>query len=442
MTTVDEPPTDPEGLAEFLKGFIRWNNIRTWGLLLIVTVLALVYFSFVQPVIIAKSIDQSRFIAYAANLIRAIQDNPLDFSSGDNFRHELLIMTPVLEKSKAETSSVKLYKLLTRLYEPAPASPNEFESRLTSIYDEDIKPHVESATDLLSPSFLNGSSEKNPEPDSARAVLLTLYASVCKEQGSQGKFIAPYIQGRQLLRAALGLPVKDVRELAYTHNALGANYADTLRNYSSYADFFKTVALREKVSIALKEEQPLSPLALARYADNEYQLAFNYASSNFSKARYLNNSADLRISLINQCHMYGINLKRQDKADQKFVDDNVDLPVQGQGNGKPHHLLQIIQRLQQDLDRAVLLSREPKIYFTRAQLFSLAGALSEKYKCLILRPPLKLRDAALGDLGMAASLGLSREYFDEARSVDLGLKWLWGSQDSRAKLLSLSGTEE
>jgi hypothetical protein len=445
LTADNEPPTEAAELAQYVKGFIRWNTIRFWAVLSSATLFFFLYVAVIQPGLTKQAVEANAFATESARLLRLLQDSPLDFSSADLFRHQLLTTTPLIQRPEyKDSSSFEVYRILSKLYSPGIADSSGFDNQMTLLYDEEIRPHIESDTGILKDSIFKVPYDAALEPINSRVLLLTLLAIVCNEQGGQGRFVEPYIQARQILKTAISLS-HDSSEIAYTRNALGVNYAGLLRGYASYRNLFSpNTKAGRRIAETIDEIQPLAPLALARLAEAEYNLASRTSISNFARARYLNNSVDLRISLLQQSHVGGIKFEGNRKAEEDFLSENVDPPAFPlQGGWRPARLPAILQRLRSDLDQAIRLTQDPRIYFTRAQLFALAGTLSEKYGVEpgYLCPRRDSCDLAIADLSTAASLGLSRRYFSSTLARELGLEWLWKWEHGKRQLTILAAEQ-
>jgi hypothetical protein len=439
-TLTKKTPTNSGDLPEYIEAYVRTNNLIRWAIIFTIAGLSLTYLMFVQPNIIEHEVARVNFRTHTLGLIRLIDEAPLDFSSADLFRHQLFLAGPMIESMGRGTASAKLYKILTQLYDPSVTSSQLFESQLSHVYESEVRPYLNTEVGTLKESILAVPYTPQLEAMDAKIALLTLLAVLCNEQGDQGQFIRPYIQSRQLLNAALLLSPSSSGGLAFTHSTLGTNYANMLRSYSSYITLFSQNASSQKAIIeAIGETGSLQPLTLARLADQEYRLAYEGASANFPKARYLNNGSDLRISLLHQCHLRGVSLAGQGEADAEFLSKNVDPPPKAAGTDwKPESLNSILTKLHSDLDLALSLSKNPRIYFTRAQLYSLSGSLSEKYGSQYLGSPVELQGWGLHDLQTAADLGLNPHHFAPARASDLALDWLWKFDSIRPSLLRLS----
>jgi hypothetical protein len=415
------PSGDP--LADRLNKFIKYSHRRFW-----ITLLStLIFVTLVAPFLVTDQIAKSSFRLHSNGLLRLLRDTRFDFSSADLFRQELQDAAPAVNPFES-TATYQIYQILSQLYGPTVTNTTAFERQLTTIYDTNIKPYVQADLGLLDLDSLPIPYEPSLEPTSAKVVLLTLLANICNEQGNQGRYADPYLQGRQLLKMALAIKIHEPRELAYTNNVLGVNYADSLHCYKQYiAKFAGKPEATPKIRVSLGENQPLAPLTIARLADYHYRLAADASSNNFAKSRYLNNSADLRISLLKEIHLQGIELSGQGTTDEQFLIQNVDPPVIEDPNWRPTRLVMILQNLSKDLGQAIDLSHGPRIYFTRAQLYSLGGQLHDKYRIEGGDPwgsASVLRELGLQDLRTAASLGLPTRILDASRAGELGVDWL------------------
>jgi hypothetical protein len=425
-------------LANKLDEFIKHSNRRFW-----VTIISIILFiTLIAPYLVTVQIARSSFRTHSNNLLHSLSDTRFDVSSADYFHRQLQDAAPALE-SFGPTSTNEVYQILNQLYSPSVTSASEFEKRLTSVYDAKIRPYVLDDIGIIDLDRLPLPYEPSLESSYAKVTLLTLLANICNEQGNQGRYLDPYLQARQLLKAALAINTKDPHDTAYTHNVFGVNYADSLRCYSLYSEKLKLNSVGTgKIKEALGETQPLAPLSMVRLADDHYRKAAAASSNNFAKARYLNNSADLRIWLLRQIHLQGAKIYGDGTTDEQFLIQNVDPPAPGDSSWHPTRLSSILQALANDLGEAIDLAHAPRIYFTRAQLYALAGDLYGRYKFVNVPPwseAQNLRALGVQDLQTAASLGLPARFLETSRSDEFGLSSLSKSGDPKSTAVGVPG---
>jgi hypothetical protein len=262
------------------------------------------------------------------------------------------------------------------------------------------------------------------------------------QSGDQGRFLAPYLQARQLLNKAISECPPNV-SIPAAYNARGLAYVSLILRYSDYQLLFEESNIRDLVSKELGETQPLSILTLARRADADFERAIATNTSTFSRARYLNNRVDLRMQLLAAIHLDGRQFQPVNEAEASVVHDNLDPPpTPAPRDWNPLNLAAILDTLDAQLTEASTLSAQPEIFFTRAQLYSIAGELNDKY-ALGRRwaDNSGTRRHALRDLETATQLGLSPRLIDQQRAAEFRLGWLWKGSEIRILLERLQGRQ-
>src|SRR5262249_46823262 len=154
--------------------------------------------------------------------------------------------------------------------------------------------------------------------------------------------------------------------------------------------------------------------------------AVNVSPNNFMKARSLNNKVDLRLTLLHLVHLQNNQLEESDHTDDQFLADNF-APRTGNDEEDNRALEHVLDTLLSELDEAAHLARAPAVFFTEGQLLAMASQLSTKYglKKDEWRDAGRLRERAIYELGIAASLHLPSGVLNEARAKDFYLESLW-----------------
>ncbi len=421
----------PAELATFVQSTVKRFDRRYYITLAVVILLVLI----IPASIYLQYASKADFRRASRRLARIAQEAPLDFSAADAYR-SISLDTDAAVGEYDHTATYELHHLLRELYPTHVVDPVTFEKNLATVYDSRIRRKVIPSYGTLPREALDVPFDASLDAKDAKVALLTLLGVMCNAQGDQGAYIQPYVVGRQLLREAL-LAAGSSDTAPLTHNALGVNYVGCLMRHSEYERLFvNTSDVVASLKTALGEAAPLRPLALARLANDEYEIASNTATNNFARARYLNNRTDLRLALIAAVHLRGAHFDRADPNDAVFLNQHVDPPPT---DGPPRQLWKIFTDLRNDLNAAVRLSRDPHILFTRAQLASVNAQLCHKYEVPQVtcnRPELERR--ALADLESARSMQLPARWFTAARSSDLLLEWLWQNEGTKAAMARLA----
>ncbi len=378
----------------------------------------------VAPLVTAEIVDQRNFLRDCFRLSHLVQHERLDFDSSNVFRRALDEVRPSFRSfAVADSSSDSLFAYLDLLYGTEVVDTALFESALTEIYEERIAQNARRDLGVLLPEALAARETFLGEPPLAVATALTVQGLVALTQGDDGKFVKPYLQARQLLQAATALG----EDVPAAWNGLGQAYANMIVAHEAYSALFEDAA-KPTLEKTIGELTPQTRVALAREAVECYERSLGIDPSAFARARALNNKADIVISLLREVHENGVDLTIQTSGDREFVNLNLDAPpVPRPVDWKPSGLIAILQRLETEVSQAAILGREPDIFFTRAQLRSLAGALVEKYG-LQGNPwmdPEAVRTQVIADLYAARSLGLPATYFEREEATRLGLAWAW-----------------
>jgi hypothetical protein len=431
----------PDTVAYVLNAHFRRANKRFY----ITLFLLLVSVFGVLPLLVAKGLSTSNYRRESRRIVQLVQETRVEFSSGDHFREHLRDAEPSM--GQKETATYRTYRILRRLYDPSILTPTAFSEAMTAIYEEEIKPHTTPASGLLNTDTFK-TPELESEPALAGPTYLTLLAIICNEQGDQGRHVDPYLQARQLLRLASN-NMHAPTNAPSTHNASGVNYAGLLKAYDGYAGKFRSnPVIAEKVRSELGLPEPLSRLALLREAKNEYTAAARQSSSNLAKARSLNNQVDVLLTFLHLVHIENRldSNEIRDETDRSFLENELCPQIPNQ-IWQPKRLIAILNNWRRDLSQALTLSREPEIFFTRAQLYSIGGSLGEKYHLVdsFWGDHDVVARASLTDLGVAAAMHLPKWVFDRSASNQLYLEWLWGQSALTPKLeelASISGVDE
>lgn len=412
-------PDDPVTLAHEVSVFITRYTRRLYVSLSVALLSALI----VVPLLVVKLVADSNEFRESRLLAELVQRANLELSSADEFREQLRDAAPT--NRRAGSATQRTYDILSRLYDPAIRANDLFRSAEVEIYEQNIKPYISSDTGLLDVSFFS-QLPSGSESELSRISWLTLLATICNRRGAQGRYLVPYLQAYQLLQLATSVGPK--QSIPATHNSLGLSLAGLLKNYDPYIAKFAHGA-SEGIRSALGQAVPLSQLALLRLAEAEYKASEQQSFGAFGRARAINNQVDLRITFLYRLHVQERFMISEitDNDDRAFLTSEF-APMIPESKWDSRKLVEVLNRLRSELDNALTLSAEPEIFFTRAQLYSVGGALGEKYN---------LRDgfwgstrvvsaAALSDLRVAASLQeLSKQVFEESVASEFYLDWLW-----------------
>lgn len=423
---------DPESVAQYVKAFSEYVNRRY-----VLTVIVIsIFFFLVLPFLVADLIARSNFARQSRRLVTLSQEARLSFSNADMYRQQLRDADDSLMAYKDTTSATReIFDTLSGLYSPTITTSRDFESALSTQYQAKVIQFTSRDYALVSKDGLKVPYASSLENPAAKATLLTIIGVICNEQGGQGQHINSYLQGRQFLQAAIAIAKEEGLKLPTTHNALGVNYASTLKCYSDYAAKFATPSYSAALEAALGEAEAIKPLALALLADKEYGIAAGASTSNFARSRFLNNKVDLRLELLRDIHLHNRPFEPASQSDEEFLRTSLAWPP---SNGE--RVAAVLAGLLEDIQKSLDLAHEPQFYFTRAELLCLSGQLSEKYKLSDsrFRDISKLRMEALQDLRTSLSLGLSPIYLSEARSTEFGFDWLVADPTAKAAFTLLA----
>jgi hypothetical protein len=431
-----------EDLPAALQERDRYFNRRYYITLVALVLGAGLAFGIGLPSVIDRYVKETNFRQSSGRLVRIVHDTRLAFSSADVYRRQIEIATPHIEAfGSRETATADILAVLNRLFAEEIATPSDFQRSLSEVYEERVDSQARSATGALPPTALECPYSPSKESAATKVTLLTLLATLANEEGDQGRHLRPYIQARQLLVSGLEA-AKDIKEpLPSLHNALGVSLTSILKKYSEYEALFESEG---EVTDILRQDlggsEPLSRIDLAQAASAQYKEAADEATSRYLKARYLNNSVDLSMLLIVDVHFRRVRFSPQNSSEVHFLEESVDPPPLHGDQWQPLRLPAILARLESNLREATDLAREPDFYFTRAQLYSVAGRLSQTYVFPTSRwsDPGVLYELALEDLSTALRLGMPSSLFAESRAEDFYLDWLWSQPGAQPRLLDLS----
>jgi hypothetical protein len=432
--TADTASSSADFSDRFEQALRRLN--RRYFVTLGVMLVLLTLIGTVVALLFLERAGETEFKAASRSLVKLVQTEPLDFSSSDYYRAQLR-ETQTIVAREPDTATARLHSLLSAMYVDGVGDAKAFSTNLASVYDRYVRSTATGVSHIVPDQTLNVTVDTSLDAPGTKTAMLTALGVLCNSQGDQGAFIEPYLLGRQFLRAALS-SAPSGEPVPLTYNAIGVNYAGSMTCYDDYcAVLDESTTEGRQVRAALADGSPLPRLTMARLADESYARAAAASGNNFVRARALNNRADLRVALIVAVHLRNEDFRGRDQADATFLKSNVDPP--DQPNLAPKQLWRILLSLRRDLNSAAALSRDPHIFFTRAQLHSVTGAICEKYHhktdpC----DPATLTSAALQDLGMARQLQLPPHLFSEARAHELHLSWLWSRKDARVRLESLA----
>jgi hypothetical protein len=421
---------NPQTVTTILQHHIHRSNKRSYTFILI----GVVFVFLILPWLVTQAISSSDSRRESERLVSLVQETRIDFSSGDHIRERLHEAEGRLASSATATSGV--YDALKHLYDPSIKNPADFEKAINVIYETQIKPNVSETGLLRDDAFRikRSSSQARLAP----AAYLTLLATVCNTVGDNGKHVDPYLQGRQLLRLAFNY-FQATDNVPASHNMAGVNYAGLLKAYGSLEEKFKDEHLAQKVQSALDINGIPSQLSLLRMAKAEYVLAEQQSPSNLAKARSLNNQVDVLLTFLSRIHLEG-RLDPEiirDETDRRFLEDEFAIKMPDK-TVDHQQLIEILNRFRTNLTEALKLSRDPEIFYTRAQLFSIGGELSEKYKLNLWGGSDSIAQMAVTDLHTAASMQMPARLFEKADAQQFYLAWLWRRPNMEIQLEQLA----
>jgi hypothetical protein len=357
-----------------------------------------------------------------------VQEHPLSFGASDVYRRVLSqIETSITAFGEKQTASRTMFDVLSFLYATDVTSDTLFASRLRQVYVERVEPGSLRKTDFLGDSIFVSRCNRNIEPAFACQSYLTLLAGIAASQGGNSKFLRPYIRSRQLATAA-----KELRgSVAATPSAnylLALSLQAMIDQHGAYAISIQNLQKWRNDSVRVRyidEPEPQTEVTLARRAAEELDVARRSTTSNINQARYLNNSVDLRLALLVRALVEKRDMPTPDSPDRSFLEKSI-----GGAHGKmpsQEALGRTFMQLDAMLDSALALARVGEIFFTRGQLYSVAGELVERSmlpaSALGNRNDLEFK--TLRNLRMARTMGVPAELFTKDRAGILHLEWIW-----------------
>lgn len=418
---VISPSEDVEETARQITKALRNYNRRYY-----ITLFAIFLFlAFVLPFLTSELLDRRAFAAQSTQLSRMVQSIPVDPGSQDHFRSRLDELEPSLENyTSRRTATNELRGLLRAIFPVSGQNRVQFNLRMTAVYDSVLKGHILPGSGLVSHEFLDFACDRTLDPAVTCGSTPTLLGILAVRQGDQGRYLQPYLQARQLLGHAIDV-VPSSTSLPAAHNARGLAYGALILRHKEYQQLFADATRRMQFAKALGEDQPLSILALARTADDDFSKAIADNTGAFNTIRSLNNRVDLRLHLLAMIHLDGVKLAASNEPESQFLQSNFD-PPDGVSTWQPRHLPTILDSLVAQLNVASRLSSQPEVFVTRAQLFAIAGALHAKYGLSgEWADPQVLAHNAMRDLELAVRLGLPPQNLSPSRAAELRLSWLW-----------------
>lgn len=383
------------------------------------------FLAFVLPFLTAELFDRRAFSAQSTQLAQMVQATSIDANSQDLFRARLSeLNTSVPEYSGRETATGFVRDVLLALYSTPRLSRQEFEIRVTEVYDSLTRGSTMAGSGLLSESILQFPCDRSIEPSVACAAPGTLVGILAIRQADHGRFLTPFLQARQALNTAIERTSSSAA-IPAAYNARALAYVGLIHRYEDYRALFRDPARRSELEKRFGEQQPLSMLALARRADQDFRLALADDKVTYNRVRYLNNRADLRLHLLGLAHLDGVAFLPANAQELHFLQKTID-PPDSSGAWRGQRLQLILDSLGLDLDEAARLSNHPEVFVTKAQLLSIAGELSRQYQ-LGGRwgDTTYLFRSALRNLQVASQLGIQPQYFAKERAATLRLRWLW-----------------
>jgi hypothetical protein len=427
-----EKNPNPQNVATILHRHIRRANKRSYIFIFIA-----VLFVFVAlPILVKNAISISQYKRESNRLVSLVQESRIDFASGDHFREQLNDAEAGVPNDAAATRQI--YDVLKNIYDPTIKKQEGFDKAVEQVYQSKIKTYATESGLLRIEAFKlkRASSESNL----ALPTYLTLLATICNIVGDQGVHVDPYIQGRQLLQLAFTY-TRQSDIVPATHNMAGVNFAGLLKAYDSFKEKFATDQQAQQLQSALGFSGMPSQLSLLRQARNEYMFAQQQSPTNLAKARSLNNQVDVMLTFLDLIHVkkkLDPNIVR-DETDRRFLEESLAIKMPEKTVDLPR-LVQILDSFNRDLSEALELSQEPDIYFTRAQLLSIGGALGEENKLTNTGwgASDNIAESAFNDLSIAHSLHLPKRLFQRSAKEQFYLEWVWNRLGPRLDKLAAS----
>ena len=383
----------------------------------------LLFLIVVLPMLVSEVIARSNFRKNSNKIISMTQEIRVDFVNADRFMQQIRSAEPsLIAYPSNHTATQKLYDILSSLYRPQPENIEEFENRMSNIYDAEIRAYLDPASGMVEMEKIQIPYQSSLESINAPVTLLTLLAIVAHNQNNQGKFLDPVIQSMQLINLANNYDSSHLN-LPATSNMLGLCYSGLIGSYKDYQSKFNSESIAKSMEENLGHSGPLKVLALARLADQKFLDAKMASSRHYTRVRFINNNVDLKIKLIRAYHINNEPMDASADSDHKFLDKVV--VVDKASKDFKYNLIEVLESLREKLDEATKPPCPPPIFFTRAQLYCLIGELNKIYKFNhhTFGNSDLLKKCARADIETAKSQGVSAKYFHPSDSEVLGIAW-------------------
>jgi len=353
---------------------------------------------------------KNNLIRQSDALVQVLETSRLNFSSADRFR-EILKDTNELKRSPHSSSS-RIYNILEELYGPDVKDEGVFQTRLSDIYDREIK-------GILDSNDLDFKKVKVPLSDTdskdAKDAWYILLATICNIKGRNGVLMEPYLYGR------LALNELTVKPSIFYHVS-GWNYSGLFKS-----------TLRRKIELDAKLVKAAFPnglshkWSLAARAILDYKDYVRQDTSQLALVRSLNNVVDVRLAVIYSLRVKGENF--QPETDQeiellKIKTDNLD---------------DLFRRLHNDLAKTKSFLSDSVIDTTAAQLYSVEGEVNAQENTAHSKDPTwneEQRKKAVERIEHAykpESVASKETFSFENRQTSL-LTWLWLDEETKKKL--------
>ena len=420
---------DSVSVVGWVKKEMRHRDRRYYATLSAVILLAFVGLPLMVNGLITRRVFNSTSLAIA----NMVQNHPVAFSAADDFRQQLTLGESAIQSYRGwDTATEATYRILEYLFGDEVTSDSIFYDRLTIIYAEEIDKREPNSTHYLTAEAFDWPCRSAVESLKACQSYITLLASTALVQGRDGQYFRPYVRARQLATAAT-TQSDTSSPVPAAYNVLGMSFLNFLMNYDEYHQVVQAISRAKSEGIVVPyfdEDVPFGKLRLALLANTAFESAIRTTPTNFTRASYLQNSVLLRIMILARSIIDGEEFDPVDEIEVRFLANITgDLDAQS--------LAATISSLDTQLQEAISLASRPEIFFTRAQLYSIAGQISAlgMLDGTVWSDTTSLRPKALASMGTAYNLGLPRELFLPDRASSLRMEWLW-SHSSTADFVS------
>lgn len=395
-------------LADKLNRAVLFSKRRFYvGVTITLILLPLLIFYFIK---VAEH-KKENLVRQSDALIEALQANRLSFSSADRFR-AVLRNTNDIKANPGGSSTSRIYYLLEQLYGDDVNSEEIFRSKLSAIYEKEIKAPLDS-NDLDFKKLRPPASDTDSKD--AREALYILLGIICNLEGRNGRLMVPYLYGRLALNQLSSQP-------SISYHVSGWNYSGLFKSTLTHRIQPDSKLVKAAFPNGVSSKWSLAAKALAQYDDY-----VKHDSSQLALVRKLNNVVDIHLPLIYFLRVDQEQFQPETEAEYRIL------------KVRAEDLSVLFNRLHSDLDKTKLFLSDAVIDTTAAQLYSLEGEVNAKEKTARSRDfkwNEEQRKRALEKIKHAykPDSSASKDTFSYDNRKTAFLSWLWDDPETKQRL--------